>query len=61
VLFFLADLHALNELPEPAQLRERTRQSAAQLLALGVDPSAAPSSRRATCASTPSSAGCSAA
>jgi tryptophanyl-tRNA synthetase len=36
--FFLADLHALNELPEPAQLRDRTRQSAAQLLALGVDP-----------------------
>ena len=36
--FFLADLHALNELPEPARLRDRTRQSAAQLLALGVDP-----------------------
>jgi tryptophanyl-tRNA synthetase len=36
--FFLADLHALNELPEPAKLRERTRDSAAQLLALGVDP-----------------------
>jgi tryptophanyl-tRNA synthetase len=36
--FFVADLHALNELPEPAKLRERTRQSAAQLLALGVDP-----------------------
>ena len=36
--FFLADLHALNELPDPARLRERTRQAAAQLLALGVDP-----------------------
>ncbi len=37
-LFFLADLHALTELPEPDKLRERTRQSVAQLLALGVDP-----------------------
>jgi len=36
--FFLADLHALNELPEPAKLRERTRHAVAQLLALGVDP-----------------------
>jgi len=36
--FFLADLHALTETPEPAKLRERTRQSVAQLLALGVDP-----------------------
>ncbi len=36
-LFFLADLHALTELPEPDKLRERTRQSVAQLLALGVD------------------------
>jgi len=37
--FFLADLHALTELPDPAQLRERTRGSAAELLAMGVDPS----------------------
>ena len=36
--FFLADLHALTELPDPAQLRERTRGSAAELLAMGVDP-----------------------
>jgi len=36
--FFLADLHALTELPEPDKLRDRTRQSVAQLLALGVDP-----------------------
>jgi tryptophanyl-tRNA synthetase len=36
--FFLADLHALTETPEPAQLRERTRNAVAQLLALGVDP-----------------------
>jgi tryptophanyl-tRNA synthetase len=36
--FFLADLHALTETPEPQQLRERTRQSVAELLAMGVDP-----------------------
>ncbi len=36
--FFLADLHALTEAPDPAVLSARTRQSAAQLLALGVDP-----------------------
>jgi tryptophanyl-tRNA synthetase len=37
-LFFLADLHALTETPEPAQLRARTRESVAELLAMGVDP-----------------------
>ncbi len=37
--FFVADLHALTEVPEPAQLRARTRTAVAQLLALGVDPS----------------------
>ena len=36
--FFLADLHALTELPDPAELRARTRGSAAELLAMGVDP-----------------------
>ena len=36
--FFLADLHALTETPEPEQLRTRTRNAVAQLLALGVDP-----------------------
>ncbi len=36
--FFLADLHALIDVPEPAQLRERTRGAAAELLAMGVDP-----------------------
>ena len=36
--FFLADLHALTETPEPEQLRARTRQAVAQLVALGVDP-----------------------
>ena len=36
--FFLADLHALTETPEPDKLRSRTRQSVAELLAMGVDP-----------------------
>lgn len=36
--FFLADLHALTEVPEPELLRTRTRNAVAQLLALGVDP-----------------------
>jgi tryptophanyl-tRNA synthetase len=36
--YFLADLHALTEQPDPEQLRTRSRQSAAELLALGVDP-----------------------
>jgi tryptophanyl-tRNA synthetase len=36
--FFLADLHALTETPDPASLRRRTRESVAELLAMGVDP-----------------------
>ena len=36
--FFLADLHALTEVPDPQELRARTRGSAAELLAMGVDP-----------------------
>ena len=36
--FFLADLHALIDTPDPARLRTRTRESAAELLALGIDP-----------------------
>jgi len=36
--FFIADLHALTVTPEPTQLRERTRQLVAELLAMGVDP-----------------------
>ena len=36
--FFLADLHALTEVPDPAHLRRRTRESVAELLAMGVDP-----------------------
>ncbi len=36
--FFLADLHALTETPDPQALRRRTRESVAELLAMGVDP-----------------------
>ena len=36
--YFIADLHALTEVSDPEQLRRRTQASAAELLALGVDP-----------------------
>jgi len=36
--YMVADLHALTVAPEAAQLRERTRRTAAQYLAAGVDP-----------------------
>ncbi|MBC7372389.1 MAG: tryptophan--tRNA ligase [Frankiales bacterium] len=36
--FFLADLHALIDVPDPAMLRDRTRGAAAELIAMGVDP-----------------------
>jgi len=36
--YFVADLHALTEQIEPDHLRARTRQSVAELLAMGVDP-----------------------
>jgi len=36
--FFVADLHALTVRPEPAVVRQRTRITAAQFLAGGVDP-----------------------
>ncbi|MCW2962201.1 MAG: tryptophanyl-tRNA synthetase [Thermoleophilia bacterium] len=36
--YFVADLHALTLLPDPAVLREQTRSTAAMLLAVGVDP-----------------------
>ena len=35
--FFLADLHALTETPEPSTLRQRTHMAVAELLAMGVD------------------------
>ncbi len=37
--YFVADLHALTEETDPAHLRARTRASAAELLAMGIDPS----------------------
>jgi tryptophanyl-tRNA synthetase len=37
-LYFVADLHALTVNPDPAALRNRTRATAAQYLAAGVDP-----------------------
>jgi len=37
-LYFVADLHSLTVNPDPAALRERTRRTAAQYLAAGVDP-----------------------
>ena len=36
--FFVADLHALTTTPDPAEQRDRTRRTAAELLAMGVDP-----------------------
>ncbi|GAA3797533.1 tryptophan--tRNA ligase [Cellulomonas soli] len=38
-LYCVVDLHALTVNPDPAVLRERTRRTAAQYLAAGVDPS----------------------
>ena len=37
-IYCVVDLHALTQSPEPAVLRERTRRTAAQYLAAGVDP-----------------------
>ena len=36
--YFIADLHAITVNPDPAELRRRTRVSAAQLFASGIDP-----------------------
>jgi tryptophanyl-tRNA synthetase len=38
VFFFIADMHAITVEHDPAKLRARTRVSAAQLLAAGLDP-----------------------
>jgi tryptophanyl-tRNA synthetase len=37
-IYAVVDLHALTVAPDPAALRERTRRTAAQFLAAGVDP-----------------------
>ena len=39
--FFIADLHAITLEQDPKALRERTLRAAAQLLAMGIDPSRA--------------------
>ena len=57
-IFCIVDLHATTVPYDPATLRERVHDTAAILLAAGLDPSAASSSARATSRSTPSSAGC---
>src|SRR5437867_470115 len=36
--YFLADLHAITVEHDPRKLRDRVRRSAAQLIAMGVDP-----------------------
>jgi tryptophanyl-tRNA synthetase len=36
--YFIADYHALTQLPDPAKLRERVRQVAVDFLACGLDP-----------------------
>ena len=56
--YFVVDLHAITVEVAPDRLRERTRRTAAQYLAGGVDPSARSCSCRATCPSTPSWRGC---
>ena len=52
--YCVVDLHAITVEQDPKVLRQRTRVSAAQLLAIGIDPQRAPCSCRATCRSTPS-------
>jgi tryptophanyl-tRNA synthetase len=37
-LYCVVDLHSLTQQPDPAALTQRTRESAAELLALGLDP-----------------------
>jgi tryptophanyl-tRNA synthetase len=40
--FFVADYHALTQLPEAKTLRQQTLQTAAMLIALGIDPKSSP-------------------
>ncbi len=53
-IFCIVDLHAITVAYDPRELRERLYDTTAILLAAGLDPSAASSSARATCTSTPS-------
>ena len=57
--FCVVDLHAITVPQDPAALRRRTLVTAAQYLALGIDPGPQHrSSCRATCPRTPSWPGC---
>ena len=53
-LFFIPDMHAITVPQDPEELRERTRLTAAQYIASGIDPSARPCSCSRTYPSTPS-------
>ena len=56
--FCVVDLHAITVPQDPAVLRRRTLITAAQYLALGIDPIGRPSSSRAMCPSTLNWPGC---
>ena len=51
--FCVVDLHAITLPQDPGMLRRRTLMTAAQYLAMGIDPSRAPSSCRAMLPHTP--------
>ncbi len=50
--YFIPDLHAITVAQDPKELRRRTKIAAAQLLALGIDPTAPRCSSRARSPST---------
>lgn len=57
-LFFIPDMHAITVPQDPAALRERTRVTAAQYIAAGIDPRGPRSLCSPMCLSTPSWRGC---
>ena len=57
-IYCIVDLHATTVAYDPADLRRYVYDTAAMLMASGLDPTAASCSARATCASTQSCAGC---
>ena len=57
-IYCVVDLHATTVAFDPAELRELTYDTAAILLAAGLDPDRCILSARATCTSTPSSPAC---
>ncbi len=57
--YFIANLHALTTVRDPALLRQLTLDAAIDLLALGLDPAAGHAVRASrTCPRCPSCAGC---